>query len=662
MVLAGARGVAEEAEIEIPDGAPSAASELPLAAALDEAAKDPALRPRLDELFAAQTELLRDQRHHMAQQFSVEFGVKKLERWSKRAKLLLQGMTIAIGAFALVSVGYIAWQAHEASGLIINAIDAPPAFAERGLTPKVLAAKLQDDLIRLQNETANYDAGDRVRGAEAGEIKMEVPETGVTLGEIQGIMERVLSRETPVTGAITRPAADGPALAMNLRVGEEAGEPLLQPDGDVDALVQKAAERIYENADPIRFAEWLNQHGRGEEGTALLRKVSQTGSAYLKAEALWRLAADLPPEQAVVLLRRARALAPNNPAAMVNFAGLELNALFDEESALRDFRLGAKLYDADPARYAGIRTPRVNGTSTLGDYRAALAVWCADYHLSPCSSDALAEAAATSDPDSFAHDRVKDSRKASLVSMLIHLHDTQSAARVFAAPRPDLTARSEGYRRNVERGWRRAAMDRDWGGGDWPALLKDSEDGLPLMLSPAQAQQYEALALAHLGRFAEAERTIALTPLACNICLVVRGQIAALKGDARGADAWFAAAIKDAPSLPMAEAEWARALLGRGDPAGAIAKAQAAHDKSPGFSDPLEVWGEALLAKGDPSGASAKFAEAAKLTPRWGRLHLKWAEALARQGKADQARTQKQAAAAEDLTPAERAELSGLKI
>src|SRR5207302_986227 len=47
-----------------------------------------------------------------------------------------------------------------------------------------------------------------------------------------------------------------------------------------------------------------------------------------------------------------------------------------------------------------------------------------------------------------------------------------------------------------------------------------------------------AQSLAHLGRFAEAEKTITPTPADCYPCLVARGQIAALKGESARADFW----------------------------------------------------------------------------------------------------------------------------
>ena len=115
--------------------------------------------------------------------------------------------------------------------------------------------------------------------------------------------------------------------------------------------------------------------------------------------------------------------------------------------------------------------------------------------------------------------------------------------------------------------------------------------------------------------------------------------------------------MRQAPSPPLAYAEWARARLDRGDPDGAIALSKLAAAKGPHFADPLETWGEALLAKGDFAGAASRFAEADKLAPHWGANHLHWGEALARLGRREESRSQLRAAAGLDLTAGDRAEL-----
>src|SRR6185437_4762652 len=168
----------------------------------------------------------------------------------------------------------------------------------------------------------------------------------------------------------------------------------------------------------------------------------------------------------------------------------------------------------------------------------------------------------------------------------------------------------------------------------------------------------EALALAHTGDVAGAQALIGKTPLDCYPCLRVRGQVAALARDWPAAERWFAEAQRQAPSLPLAYAEWGRMRLDKGDADGAIAVLRTAAAKAPRFADPPQIWGEALMAKGDFAGASKKFAEAGKLAPHWGRNHLKAGEALARLGRTDAAREELRTASALDLTPAERAELA----
>jgi tetratricopeptide (TPR) repeat protein len=127
----------------------------------------------------------------------------------------------------------------------------------------------------------------------------------------------------------------------------------------------------------------------------------------------------------------------------------------------------------------------------------------------------------------------------------------------------------------------------------------------------------------------------------------VRGQIAALRSDAAASDRWFAQAVRLAPSYPLAELEWAEALLARGDVDGAIAKLTIAHEKGPRFADPLELWGEALLKKGDAAGAVTRFEEADAYAPHWAHNHLRWGQTLAVIGK--DAKASAQFAAARNL-------------
>jgi len=204
-------------------------------------------------------------------------------------------------------------------------------------------------------------------------------------------------------------------------------------------------------------------------------------------------------------------------------------------------------------------------------------------------------------------------------------------------------------------------LRQDWAGalaanGRLMALAQQSVRGRSTAATAVTPGLAETLA--HLGRFAEAERAIAPTPGDSYPCLRIRAQLAELQHQSARADFWFARALAVGPSLPFASHEWGLALLARGKPDAAIDKFKLANEKGPHFADPLEGWGEALMAKNQSHLALAKFAQAQQYAPNWGRLHLKWGEALVYAGKKDEARKHFARAAQLDLTLSEKAELT----
>jgi tetratricopeptide (TPR) repeat protein len=254
-----------------------------------------------------------------------------------------------------------------------------------------------------------------------------------------------------------------------------------------------------------------------------------------------------------------------------------------------------------------------------------------------------------------------------LAGALSTLHETQLAERVLAIPHPP-AGRSAAYYARVQSYWLRAVSRQAEVEEDWPRALAaaDQWDALaaqwPGLRYWDRTVQMRALALAHTGHMAEAQRLIGTSPADCYACLVIRGQIAQLAGQRAVADRWFAEALRQGPTLPFAEGNWARALLTRGDVAGAVGKAKAALAKNPNYVEAAMTLAEAKLAQGDAAGAASGLAELSKASPGWARLHLKWGEALARQGKGAAAHAQFTAAARLDLTPTERAELAAQKV
>ena len=170
-----------------------------------------------------------------------------------------------------------------------------------------------------------------------------------------------------------------------------------------------------------------------------------------------------------------------------------------------------------------------------------------------------------------------------------------------------------------------------------------------------------AYAHANLGEFKTAQALVAQAPPDCYRCLVLRAKIAEIERQPVRADWWFARAVSQQPSIPLAYSDWGAALLARGNLTSAIVKFESAHEKGPHFADPLEMWGEALVAKNRSDLALPKFSEAARYAPNWGRLHLKWGEALLWTGDKPDASKQFATASHLDLTLAEKSQLRLVK-
>jgi len=84
--------------------------------------------------------------------------------------------------------------------------------------------------------------------------------------------------------------------------------------------------------------------------------------------------------------------------------------------------------------------------------------------------------------------------------------------------------------------------------------------------------------------------------------------------------AWYAKAVKLAPSIPSAYYSWGMALAKHGDLSGAAAQFKDANLKGPHWADPLKAWGDVLVKQGHATEALAKYDAALKYVPNWKQL------------------------------------------
>jgi tetratricopeptide (TPR) repeat protein len=650
----------EEAEGEFAGlpGAASAGFGAAVELALDRKRGKAKVDAELDAYLREQTRLVQMQAEHLREQRGLTLSRLRWGRFGDRMKALLQIMTALAGVAAAALVATMAWEAHEAHGLAIEAFSVPPDLARTGLTGQVAASRFLDKLQVLQTATAKSDRPNQSYSSDWGrDFKVEIADTGLTFSEFDRLLRERLGHVSHVTGEVV---ATPTGIALTARMGDAPPKTFTGPVAAFDELARQAAEAVYRDSQPYRYAEYLDNVGRWDEAFQVISDLATNGPPGERgwAYAKWAVM-DITDhgDPAAALRHAALGRSPgkgsdiSDQIAIVNtsvWTGHEEADLTYSKNLAADAQ--KRLPDTSEIFYSSNKLLARAWLSFLeADYKGSSAWWTQTSSDTQFAGGALGPLMAAS-ADALGHD-LPAARKA--MTLATETSDSELAWHIAGGAFPALP-----------RSWMLAEL------GQWDKALAEAQ-AFDAVLEAEKAKRpvyglmqqvlswpLEALALARTGDVTGAQALIGETPLDCYPCLRVRGQVAARAHDWPAAERWFAEAVRQAPSPPLAYAEWGRMRLDKGDPDGAIAVLRTAVAKGPRFADPPQIWGEALMAKGDVAAASQKFAEAAKLAPSWGRNHLKAGEALTRLGRAEAARTELRTAGGLDLTAAERAELA----
>jgi tetratricopeptide (TPR) repeat protein len=581
---------------------------------------------------------------------------EKLIGWqiaSEQAGAAIKLLTGVAGVAVAIFIGAMVWQAAHTDGIVLEPFASPPAMAEKGLTGAVVAGQLLDRLKTMEADTQTSRATATYGGGWGEGIRLSIPNTGISLGEVQAYLVRWLGHETQVGGDVFQ-APDG-QIAITTRVGGAAGATVSGPPETLDALIGKSAEAVYARTQPYLYSRWLAGHGRPAEALPILQRLIYSAD---KTERLWALLSMAAPASGARYdseqrryIEAALRVDPNFMPAVIQLAGLE-GYVGNHERALqlrRQFAAGAGLFRRQAKRDVADEQLAIN--------EAFLGTLTGEYGLGVAATGKILDVYSTNSG------RVQTVMRGA--QHATSLHDLVLARRM----------RDEGGLNDAALAPLEASVST--GGGlaarerlsleDWPAAA----DGLAPVWSDQRAFPYERatylVALARAGRVAEAQAAIAGIPAMPGWppgvadrydLLVARAVVADAAGRPPEADMLFARAVALGPSLPQAQEAWSRALLGRGDAAGALKQARLAVAKSPRWPDAQRAEGRALHALRQDADAVKAYARASALTPNWGALDLDWGVALAAQGQREAAMARWRTAGGLDLSPADRARLN----
>ena len=562
---------------------------------------------------------------------------------SERAGFALKVLTGVAGVAVAGALGVMAWQASRADGVILEPFTVPPALAAEGVSGQVVAGQVLDELARLRAETI-APGEDRDYGDDWGRsIKLAIPTTGVSLGDLQDALRQWLGHETHISGEVYRTPT---GLALRARI---PGRPGLKVDGAADALevsAQTLARQIYRDTQPLRYAFWLIAHDdpAGAERIAQPIAIGGASSAeratayYMLSRARTR-AGDAP--AATALAKEGLKIAPDRSVLWRSLAVYESNQGHWENS-IRAYR---KLIEVLPRDRTV--SPEWRDTKIA---RGRLAASLLDFQEAGRQYRGAESVPKVVLFEGMQLDRI-------IAETMARLHDIGGARARLDHPRFAPAWQATMNEMQLVQGRVFVAYVAE----DWPGVLALA----PTLRAVTERNKgaafgafaYIGVARATTGDRLGAREILDTLPPDSDPATLAKGRALLAMGDVAEADKLFARVAARAPSVGFGPFWRGRWRVEHGQAAAALPFLAEAKRRAPRWADPLKYEGDALAALGRWSQAQAAYAKAEPFAPKWGALHLKWGEALAKLGKADEARAKWRAAATMDLSPTDRAAL-----
>ncbi len=557
-----------------------------------------------------QTRLLETQRRHLDDEHALRVAHLAHQSHLLIGQRLGQAIRLAfqiVIALAVILIGIgIAVMLHDAftsHSVVIDSFNAPAGLASRGVTGTVVASGVLNELTRLQQATRSSDLAQQKRSLSSGwsnEVRIDVPETGVSLGEISQLLRARFGHDLHIGGSLVEGASGG--LALTVSGDNLAPKTFTGGANDLDKLVVDGAQYVYSQFQPALWVHYLADADRCPEAVSVIEPLYDTADDQSRASMLTDWATCLPESTDFEAWERERLQMQEEAIALDPqfwwaYAEEEygLSALGEEEEAWRVGQAARRAAGSQLARLVARGEPALflPGLFLTHDPQVA---------AKGLIADAVANGGFGSNPEA--------ANSPYLAIVEAELHDRAAAELMLRT----LAARLSPDRLHLIRALVAGALgDTTEAEAEWGSGVRTDAHGWVLGLECWHAPIEEAA-----GHPDKADAILAL-PGAEHLvdCQRFRGDILDHRGDWAGAQQAYGAAVALAPDLPAGYYSWGVALARHGDLAGAISKLQAANQRGPHWADPLKAWGDVLAKQRHWDDALAKYDEALKYAPNW---------------------------------------------
>jgi tetratricopeptide (TPR) repeat protein len=602
----------EKPKVEAPE-ALAGAEAFAAAVAARLSASDPEVARDTSAFLRDQSHLLKIQAKHLEDEHALrlahlrhELGEENVRRFGLRLRVGFQLFITLVATVIGIGIAIMIRDAVHSRSVVIDPFEIAPNIAPQVPSGKIVAAGLLDVLTRIQEANRSSAEHRSLSNAWTNDIAIEVPETGISIGQFERILKTRFGHDQHIEGDLVQTEKGG--LAVTVRGSGILPKTFTDEGRNLDKLLTQAGEYAYGQSQPGLWATYLTSNDRDDEAIRFAQTayttVNPSERPYLLnawGNSLLNKGGEEAMREALTLYREAVRLKPDYWVGYSNIA-FTLGALGDEEGTVR---MGEQM-----KKGAGGRPGRAS------EFMYAIydqAVWD------------LPAARAGSITDMESHGGIGtlsgDIENLGVAQYEVQLHDVEAAtlrlktALVDEKNVPDVA---------------QAAIDRALLAeevGNLQAAAKEWDTFAVAYANPAittanpQYICYAALTYETTGQSAKADAALtAVGKLTFVDCYRFRGDLLDLRGDWKGAQAWYAKAVKLGLSIPSGYYSWGVALAKHGDLNGAAAKFKDANQKGPHWADPLKMWGDVLVLQGKTSEALAKYDEALKYAPNWKQL------------------------------------------
>jgi tetratricopeptide (TPR) repeat protein len=554
--MAESRRVSERlrGDSDAPAEGPVAESALdPTAAALaaDAAKSDPVLAQKVSAYFDKQSHLVEVQTEHLHEQRVVNLQLLKLRRFGERLRVGLQVFVILVASVIGIGILIMIRDAVDSRSVVIEPFDVAPNLAADVPSGKIVAAGLLDVLTRIQAASRGNIERRNLSNAWTNEISIEVPETGISIGQLERVLKARFGHDQHIEGDLVKASSGGLALTVRgtrILPRTFSGEP-----GSLDKLLTQAGEYVFGQSQPGLWTAYLT-NDRNDEAIRFAQGAYNTLEASEKpyvlnawANAITANGGEEAIREALPLWRETLRLKPDYWTGYNNVM-YALAGLGDEEGAVR---VGKQMMQAAGGRPG--RAPESQYQNydqmvwELPAYRAEL---IADME----SHGGVGTTTTMQGPENL-----------SVTQIEVQMHDSEAAAlRLKTTP---VDEKNPGDVASAA--FDRALLAEDTGdltaaAHEWDAYATAYANPIVSTSNPSNIC-YAAVTYQKTGQPGKADAALnAVGKLTLVNCYRFRGDVLDLRGDWTGAQQWYAKAVELAPSIPSGYYSWGLALARHG--------------------------------------------------------------------------------------------------